>query len=153
MFGFFLTGICMNFVNIFLAPIVLYSRWWSFPFAIWTFIAALLTAVATIIATVMFVIFRNVIISQAGLNIGASLGAQMFAFMWIGTAFSIFGFLIHLFLSCCCASRRDVRTGRRKGSKKAYWDAGADEKKVPVNGKRRFTMPRFGGRKTAGEVV
>jgi len=63
MFGFFLAGICMNAVNIFLAPITLYSRWWSFPFAIWTFISALLTAVATIIATVMFIIFRNVITS------------------------------------------------------------------------------------------
>lgn len=39
------------------------------------------------------------------------------------------------------------------GSKKAYGDAGADEKKVPVNGKRRFTTPRFRRRKTAGEVV
>jgi len=51
MFGFFLTGVCMNFVSIFITPIVLKSRWWSLPMAIWTFIAALLTAAATIIAT------------------------------------------------------------------------------------------------------
>jgi hypothetical protein len=152
MFGFFLTGICMNFVSILTAPITLYSRWWSFPFAIWTFIAALLTTAATIIATVMSVIFKNVATSQPGLNIGASIGTDMFAFMWIASAFSIFGFVIHLCMSCCCASRRDVRTGRRTGNEVAYGNAGADEKKRPV-GKRRFAMPRFGKKKSAGEVV
>jgi hypothetical protein len=152
MFGFFLTGVCMNFVSIFITPVVLFSRWWSFPIAIWTFISALLTTAATVIATAMFVIFRNVITSQAGLNIGASLGTQMFAFMWVGAAFSIFGFLIHLGLSCCCASKRDVRTGRRRGNKKAYGDGLADEKKMPLGGRRRF-VPKFGRRKTASEVV
>lgn len=116
-FGFFLTGVCMNFINIFLAPLVIYSRWISFPFAIWTFISALLTTAAAIIATVLFVIFRNVITSQAGLNIGASIGNQMFAFMWVGAAFSIFGFVIHLCLSCCGASRRDVKKHNKKGRK------------------------------------
>jgi hypothetical protein len=152
MFGFFLTGVCMNLVNIFLAPIVLYSRWWSFPFAIWTFISALLTTTATIIATVMFVIFKNVITSQQGLNIGASLGTDMFVFMWIATAFSIFGLLIHFCLSCCCASRRDVKTGRRKGRMSAYGDAGSDEKRA-VAGRRWVRMPKFGRRKSAGAVV
>jgi hypothetical protein len=153
MFGFFLTGICMNFVSIFLAPITLYSRWWSLPFAIWTFIAALLTTAASIIATVMAVIFKNVITSQAGLNIGASIGVQMMAFFWVASAFSIFGFVIHLCLSCCCASRRDVKTGRRKGDKGAYGDVTNDEKKAPIGGKGRFKVPKFGRKKTAGEVV
>jgi hypothetical protein len=154
MFGFFLTGVCMNFVNIFLAPIVLYSRWWSLPFAIWTFISALLTAAATIIATVMFVIFRNVITSQQGLNIGAGVGTQMFVFMWIATAFSIFGWLVQLCLACCCASRRDVKTGRKKGRRSAYGDVGSDEKKRPVAGGRRWAkMPRFGRRTSARQAV
>jgi hypothetical protein len=100
----------------------------------------------------MFIIFRNVITSQAGLQIGASLGTDMFVFMWIGTAFSIFGFVIHLGLSCCCASKRDVRSGRRKGSKKAYGEGAVDEKRAGRKG-RRFGMPGFGRRKTAGEVV
>lgn len=153
MFGFFLTGVCMNFVSIFITPVVLFSRWWSFPIAIWTFIAALLTAAATIIATAMFVIFRNVITSQAGLNIGASLGMDMFAFMWIGTGFSLFGFLIHLGLSCCGASRRDVRSGRRKGNKMAYVETGMDEKQGSSGGRRRTGLPKFGRTKTAGQVV
>ncbi|KAH6674542.1 SUR7/PalI family-domain-containing protein [Halenospora varia] len=149
MFGFFLTGVCMNFVNIFLAFLPLYSRWWSLPIAIWMFISALLTTAAAIIATVMFIIFRNVITSQEGLNIGASVGTQMFAFMWIGAAFSIFGWLIHLCLSCCCASRRDVKTGRRKGSKKAYGNVESDEKKRPVAGSKF----QFRRRKTASDTV
>ena len=99
----------------------------------------------------MAVIFRNVLTSQSALNIGASIGTDMFAFMWIASAFSIFGWLIHLGMSCCCASRRDVRTGRRRGSKKAYGDAG-DEKKRPM-GKRRFAVPIFGRKKSAGDVV
>jgi hypothetical protein len=77
----------------------------------------------------------------------------MFAFMWVGTAFSIFGFIIHLSLSCCCASRRDVKTGRRRGNKKAYGDVGSDEKKRPIGGRRRFGISGLVRRKTAGEVV
>jgi len=100
----------------------------------------------------MFIIFRNVITSQEGINIGASLGTVMFAFMWVGSAFSIFAFVIHLCLSCCGASRRDVKNGRRKGSKKAYGDAMMDERKTPVN-KKKGWMPKFGRRKSDSEVV
>jgi len=149
MFGFFITGVCMNFVSIFITPIVLRSRWWSLPIAIWTFIAALLTTAACIIATVMFIIFKTVITSQDGLNIGASLGTQIFVFMWIGAAFSVLGFITHIGLCCCCASRRDVRTGRRKGNKAAYGDANTDEKKKPLGGK--FAMPKFGRKKTESQ--
>lgn len=148
MFGTFLTGVCMNFISIFITPIVIKSRWWSFPIAIWTFIAALLTTIGAVIATVMFIIFRNTITSQAGLNIGASVGTQMFAFMWVGAAFSIFGFVIHLGLTCCCASKRDVRTGRRKGNKAAYGEGVLEEKKS-----RKHAMPTFGRKKTAGQAV
>jgi len=151
MFGSFLTGVCMNFISIFIAPLAVYSRWWSFPIIIWTFIGALLTALGAVIATVMFIIFRNVITSQAGLNIGAAVGTQMFAFMWVGATFSIFGFVIHLGLACCCASRRDVKTGRKKGSKAGYGaDSGAiNEKKVAP----RKKLGMFGRKKSSGEAV
>jgi hypothetical protein len=151
MFGFFLTGLCMNFLNIFLVPIVLYSRWWSLLFSIWTFISALLTTAATVIATVMFVIFRNVITSQPGLNISAGLGTQMFVFMWIATACAVFGWLVQLGLGCCCASRRDVRTGRRRGRRSAYGDVRSDEKKRPIGGGRWADMSRLGRRTSAGQ--
>lgn len=151
MFGCFMTGVCMNFISIFIAPVTLYSRWWSLPFTIWSFIAALLSSAAAIIATVMFTIFRNVITSQEGINIGASLGNVMFGFMWTGAAFSILGFVIHVCLSCCCASRRDVRSGRKKGSRHAYEGEGMVEKKGNGNGKR--TWPAFGKQKSEAEVV
>jgi hypothetical protein len=47
----------------------------------------------------------------------------MFGFMWTATAFAILAWLINFGMCCCCASRRDVKTGRRHGSSKAYGDA------------------------------
>ncbi|RKF61826.1 SUR7 family protein pun1 [Golovinomyces cichoracearum] len=135
MFCFFLAGVCMNFVSIFVAPITLYSRWWSLLFSIWTFLAALLTTVATLIVTAMSIIFVKVAASQPGLNIGAKIGKQFFAFMWTASAFSILGLLIHLCLMCCCASRRDIITGRKK-SKSINHDVVAEEKK-------RQALPNF----------
>lgn len=120
MFAFFITGLVMNFVAAFVVVLAWYSRWWSLPLAVFTFGAALLTTSAAAIATVMFTIFRNVVTSQAGLNIAAELGTQMLAFMWIGAGGSLLGFSIHLCLSCCCASRRDVRTGRKMGRGSAH---------------------------------
>ncbi|RDW91430.1 hypothetical protein BP5796_02595 [Coleophoma crateriformis] len=151
MFGFFLTGVCTNFLSIFIAPICIYSRWISLPFVIFTFISALLTAAAAIIATVMFSIFKNVITAQAGLNIGASLGTQMLAFMWIGAGSSVIAWVIHLCLLCCCATRRDVKQGRKRGSKYAYGNAATDEKKRPV--RKRIVLPKFGRGSTSAEIV
>ena len=76
----------------------------------------------------------------------------MFAFMWVAAAFNLFGFLIHLGLTCCCASKRDVRTGRREGNTAAYTHGIADEKK-PSRGVKFTSLPKFGWKKTAGEVV
>ncbi|KAI1001207.1 hypothetical protein K3495_g6993 [Podosphaera aphanis] len=114
LFCFFLAGISMNVVSIFVAPITLRSRWWSLPFALWSFFAALFTTVACLIVTAMSLIFVKVATSQPGLNISASIGKSFFAFMWIGSIFSILGLLMHLSLICCCASRRDITTGRVK---------------------------------------
>ncbi|OCK81799.1 integral membrane protein-like protein [Lepidopterella palustris CBS 459.81] len=135
MFGLFLTGACLSTVLIFLTPLSVYSRWTAFPVAIFTFLTALFTTVASIIATVMFIIFRNVISGVAEINIGAEVGTKMFAFMWIASAFSIFAWLIQTGLCCCCASRRDVRTGRKRGNEKAYALSGNLEKS---KARRRF---------------
>lgn len=131
MFGGFLTGICMNFVSIFLTPLAIYSRWWSLPVAIWTYIATLLTFAGAIIGTVMAVVFKHVVTGQSDLNLGASIGILMLVFMWMSAATTGLGFLIHLSLACCCASRRDVKTGRRKGNRAAYYSAVSSEKSKP----------------------
>ncbi len=148
MFGFFITGIILAVVCILVTPLAIYSRWWSLPLSILTFVTALLVVTASIIATVMFSIFKNVLTSQPGLNIGAQLGLQMMVFMWIGAGGTLIGFVIQLALTCCCASRRDVKTGRRMGSRHAYGDASPlpveEEKKS--EGRRRWV-----GRKRAKE--
>lgn len=142
----------MNLCNIFLSFLTIYSRWVSGVYAVWTFISALLTAVATIIATVMFIIFRNVITSQAGLNIGAKIGNQMFAFMWIGAACSIIAWLIHVGMCCCGASRRDVKSGRRMGSKKAY-SSGMVPHDEKNGGAKKRKLPVFTRGKRSGDLV
>ena len=78
---------------------------------------------ATVLATVMFIIMRNAFGSVTQLNIGASLGTEMFVFMWIASGCAIFAFLIQMGECCCCASRRDVRRGKKRGSKKAWRDS------------------------------
>ena len=125
MFGLFLTGACTAFISVFLTPLSIYSRLFTLPIAIFAFISALTTTVATVIATIMFVIFKNVIESAAAeIDIGANLGGKMFAFMWIASSFSIIAWLIQMGLCCCCASRRDVMTGKKLGRKKAYLHGG-----------------------------
>lgn len=117
MFGLFLAGACVAFVLIFLLPLAVYSRWVSFVLTIFTFLDALCITAASIVATVLFIIMRNVFRSNTEVNIGAKIGTTMFACMWVASAFSIFAFLFQFGMCCCCASRRDVKTGR-KGRKK-----------------------------------
>lgn len=120
MFGLFLTGVCLSFVMIFIAPLAVLSRWPTLVIMLLTFFAALCTTVASVIATVMFIIMKDAVTSQHSLNIGASIGVEMFAFMWVASGAAIVAWLIQLCLTCCCASRRDVRRGRKRGSKKAW---------------------------------
>lgn len=144
MFGLFLTGACLEFVMIFFVPFSVASRWATLPIMFFTFFGALCTTVATVIATVLFIIMKNVITSQNTLNIQASLGIQMFAFMWIAAAASILAMLIMLGQCCCCASRRDVRRGKKTGSKKAWRDS-----ETPGISEKHERRPRRGlfGRK------
>ncbi|WPH01077.1 Hypothetical protein R9X50_00391200 [Acrodontium crateriforme] len=120
MFALFLVGIILSFIMVFLAPLAVYTRWASLPIVIVTFLAALFTTVAAILATVMFIIMQTAITSVTELNIGASIGIEMFIFMWIGAITSVLAFVIQFGMCCCCASRRDVKTGRKRGSKHAW---------------------------------
>lgn len=120
MFGLFLTGTVLSFVLIFVMPISIFTRWLALPVAILAFLNALFTTVASVLATVMFIIFRNTISGVAELNIGAEIGITLFAFMWVASAMTIFAWIVQMGLCCCCASRRDVKTGRKRGNEKAY---------------------------------
>ena len=120
MFGLFLSGACLAFVLIFINPLSVFSRWATFVIAIFNFLAALFITVAAVIATVMFIIMKNAFTGVADLNVGATIGVEMFVFMWIAAGTATLAWLIQLGECCCCASRRDVRTGRKRGSKKAW---------------------------------
>lgn len=116
---------------IFLVPLAVYSRWASLPLMIGTFLAALFTTVASVIATVMFIIMRNVVTQVEQLNIGASIGIEMFVFMWIAAGTAILAWVIQLSLCCCCASRRDVKKGKKRGSMKAWKNDGPNMSEKP----------------------
>ena len=84
MFALFLTGACTCFVSTFLTPLSIYTRWATFPIAIFAFLTALTTTAASVIATVMFIIFRNVVHgAESTVNIVPEVGIKMFAFMWV----------------------------------------------------------------------
>ncbi|KAM0797467.1 SUR7/PalI family-domain-containing protein [Usnea florida] len=125
MFALFLTGACTCFISIFLTPLSIYTRWATLPIAIFAFLTALTTTAASIIATAMFIIFRNVIHgAESTVNIVPQIGIKMFAFMWVASGTAIVGWLIQLGLCCCCASRRDVRLGKKTGRAKAWRQSG-----------------------------
>ncbi|PYH46156.1 SUR7/PalI family protein, partial [Aspergillus saccharolyticus JOP 1030-1] len=138
MFGLFLTATVLSFILIFLSPLAVSSRppqtisadpavnqthpqhrrrtfvfLRAFPFLLLTFLAALFTIVASVVATVMFIIFRNVFTSSSyDLNIGASLGTRMLAFMWIASGFNLIAFILQL--GSCCASCCGGRKARKQ---------------------------------------
>jgi len=121
MFGLFLAGACVNFLMMFLVLTSVFSRWVTFVIMIFTFLGALFVTVGAVVATVLFIIMKNAVTSVAQINIGASIGTQMFAFMWIAAGSAILAWIIQLCQCCCCASRRDIKKGKKRGSKKA-WD-------------------------------
>lgn len=140
MFGLYLAGICLSFVMIFLVPLSVFTRWATLPIMIFTFLAALCTTVATVIATVLFIIAQRAATSVSEINIGASIGVEMFAFMWIGAGTAVLAWLIMLGQCCCCASRRDVKRGKKRGSKKAWRDGETpvvNEKKRGMFGRKK----------------
>ncbi|KZM25051.1 uncharacterized protein EKO05_0007567 [Ascochyta rabiei] len=133
MFGLFVTGTVLSFVLIFVMPISVFTRWLALPVAMLAFLNALFVTVASVLGTAMFIIFRNTIGGVAELNITAKVGTTMFAFMWVASAMTILAWLVQMGLCCCCASRRDVQTGRKRGNEKAYsMDGGARGVTDPV---------------------
>lgn len=120
MFGLFLTGACLSFVLIFILPLAVYSRWLTLFIMIFTLLNAIFIVVASVIGTAISVIFQHALESYQDLNISATIGKKMFVFMWVASIFAFLAWIIQLCLCCCCTSRRDVKKGRRRGSRKGY---------------------------------
>jgi len=157
MFSCFLVGTILTFLCILLAPLGFSKkpRWQhkarriffrQLPITILTFASLLFTAAGSVIATVMFVIFRNQFSGAEDLNIRASLGEPMLAFMWIGTGFNLIGFVMQVGTCCgvCCC------TGRKKAIRKSQHGAPpvaeAPREKEPTGSSSR-SAGRFGFRK------
>ena len=114
MFGFFLTAAVLSFLLVFLSPLATRSRWNSLPLAIVAGVTSLLVIAASIVGSVISFAFKYAATAQSDLNIHASVGVNMFVFMWLASGFALWGFIAHAGMCCCCVSRRDLRTGRRQ---------------------------------------
>lgn len=113
MFAFFLAGTILAFLLVFLSPIAIFSRWWSLPMAFISGATFVLIFAASTIASVISFVFKYAATAQSSLNIHAYVGIRMFVFMWIATGCALVGFILHAGMGCCCASRRDLKTGRK----------------------------------------
>lgn len=113
MFAFFLAGTILAFVLVFLSPIAIFSRWFSLPMAMISAVTFVLIFAASTIASVISFVFKYAATAQSSLNIHAYVGTRMFVFMWISTGCALVGFILHAGMGCCCASRRDLKTGRK----------------------------------------
>jgi hypothetical protein len=118
-FALYLLGVILSGLLIFLSPLSLYTRWASLPLVIVGFLAAASLVVSAGISTALFVIMQVAITSVTQLNIRAKVGVGMFACMWIGAIAATLAWIILFSGCCCCASRRDVRTGRKRGAGRA----------------------------------
>jgi hypothetical protein len=118
-FALYLLGAILSGLLIFLSPLSLYTRWASLPLVIVGFLAAASLVVSAGISTALFVIMQVAITSVTQLNIRAKVGVGMFACMWIGAIAATLAWIILFSGCCCCASRRDVRTGRKRGAGRA----------------------------------
>lgn len=154
MFACFLVGTILTFLCIFLAPLGFSKnpRWQhkarriffrQLPITILTFASLLFTAAGSVIATVMFVIFKNQFSGAEDLNIRASLGTPMLAFMWIGTGFNLIGFIIQVGTCCgvCCC------TGKRKAMRKSQINTGVEGREKESTGSGSGSPRRFGFRR------
>ncbi|SPJ72740.1 uncharacterized protein FTOL_02469 [Fusarium torulosum] len=106
MYGFFMAGICINFLLIPLSLLVIRTRWWSLLLSLLAIIASVLVTVAAVIATVITIAAKVALTKQDQLNIKANIGIKMFVFMWIAAIFTDLAFLLHAAMGCCCRPQR-----------------------------------------------
>ncbi|KAI9652677.1 MAG: hypothetical protein M1831_006664 [Alyxoria varia] len=98
----------------------LYSRWASFASGILNGITFVLVATSSAIATAIAVTVKSQVADRPEVGIGVTVGAKMQGLMWGALALVGLSLVVQICLCCCCASRRDVRLGRRPGSREAY---------------------------------
>ncbi len=113
MFGVFLVGLVLSALLVVLSPLALLSRWWSLPVSLLAAAAALALFTGSAIATALALAYRLVGSAISQLNIGVTVGAAMFALVWLATGLALAAFILHSILGCCSTSVRDVTSGLR----------------------------------------
>ncbi|RVX73384.1 hypothetical protein B0A52_03026 [Exophiala mesophila] len=154
MFACLLVGTILTFLCIFLVPLGFSQqpRWQhktrriflrQLPLTLLTFASLLFTAVGSVIATVMFVIFKQQFSAAADLNINATLGKPMLAFLWIGTGMNMIGFFMQIGTCCgvCCC------TGRKRAFRKSQQTADLGPQEKASTGSDTASPGRFGFRR------
>ncbi|EQB53275.1 SUR7 protein [Colletotrichum gloeosporioides Cg-14] len=142
MFGLFLAGISLVAALLIATPLVLRTRWWSLPMAIFAGLAGLFVTVACIIATVMSVGARYALTQQSELNIRAVLGVRMFVFMWIASALTDLAFILHAAMGCCCSPRKE-REAAAAAAGTTTSSQEKQEKTTTSNGEKPSRLPAF----------
>jgi len=90
-------------------------------------------------------VFKYAAESQSELNIHSGVGTRMMVFVWVSSGFALLAFVIHAGLGCCCASKRDITTGRRPVRSESKRSAGVvterdgSEEITAEGGGSRFT--------------
>lgn len=136
MFSFFLLGAIFAFLSLLLSPLALLrspnfaprsrSCWLGFALGLISFFAAFFTVVAAVLSTVMFSIMKNVLTSQPELNIDATLGVPMLAFMWVAAGAVLLAFVLQARCQCCCCSKgrkekKMARSMEKNGKSEKKW--------------------------------
>ncbi|OHW94486.1 sur7 protein [Colletotrichum incanum] len=140
MFGLFISGISLAAALLIATPLVMRTRWWSLPIAIFAAITGLLVTVASIIGTVMSVGARIALTQQQELNINAILGVRMFVFMWLASALVDVAAILHMAMGCCCSPRKE-----REAAAAAAANNGTSEKTTNTteSGEKSSRLPAF----------
>jgi hypothetical protein len=73
----------------------------------------------------------------------------MFAFMWIATAFSVAGWIVHFHLACL--SRREQKAEKGAHDTVASQEDAVSERRLGV--RRRVGLSRFWKKKGSGEII
>ena len=126
MFGFFLTGILLNFLLMLATPLAIRTRWFSLALSIFGGTAAILVTVAAVIATAISVAFKVASTAQDQLNIKSDIGIRMFVFMWIAAIATDLAFLLHAAMGCCCKPQR------RESSRQPSPTSSSNEKRPAI---------------------
>jgi hypothetical protein len=147
-FGFFVTGLVLNFIMAPLSLMALRSWTWSVPLVFFSFLTGLLINAATIVATIFSVAAKYAITLQSELNIRVHVSGVMLAAMWVAALLSSAAFFLHCAVGCCCHRHRKRHLTEREAMKTVEKEkAEAEEVK-----KKWIGVPGFMRKRKPGTV-